>query len=96
MKKMLYAAGALLGAALAQTSCQAPAQPAPKSEPIEAGTYTQHVAPRKSEPAKPTQAVAPRKVVVRQAPLFPANFTRFIEKPHLRKVKYGKRRWVLI
>jgi hypothetical protein len=26
--------------------------------------------------------------------MFPALGTRFIEKPHLRKVKYDKRRWV--
>ena len=97
MKKVLYAAGALLGAALAQTSCQAPSQPAPKSEPIEASTYTHHVVPRKSEPVKPTSPpMAQRKVVLRQAPLFPTSFTRFIEKPRLWKVKYGKRRWVLV
>jgi hypothetical protein len=97
MKKMLLAAGSLLSLALAQTSCHAPAPPAPKSEPIAAGNHTHQVAARKSEPAKPTsQPSAPRQVVVRQAPLASLGFTRFIEKPHLRKVKYGKRQWVLV
>jgi hypothetical protein len=40
--------------------------------------------------------VAQEKVVVRQAPLASLDFTRFIEKPHLLKVKYDKRRWVLV
>jgi hypothetical protein len=92
--RFLLAASALLGAAMAQTSCQAPAPPAPKSEPIAAG---QPATAHKPVPAKPASpAVAPRKVVVRQAPLFPASFTRFIEQPPRRKVKYGRHRWVLM
>jgi hypothetical protein len=52
---------------------------------------------RKPAPTKPTSQPAPQqKVVVRQAPLASVGFTRFIEKPHLRKVKYGKHRWVLV
>ncbi|RZJ94927.1 MAG: hypothetical protein EOO60_01860 [Hymenobacter sp.] len=51
MKKMILAAGALLGAALAQASCQAPAQPAPISEPIAIG---QQATARKPAPAKPS------------------------------------------
>jgi hypothetical protein len=94
MKKMLLAAGSLLGLALAQTSCQAPAPPAPKSEPIAVGSQA---TARQSKPAKPTsQPAAPRKAVVRQAPLASLGFTRFTEKPHRRKVKYGRHRWVLV
>jgi hypothetical protein len=52
---------------------------------------------RKPVPAKPvSQPAAQRKVVAQAPPLFPALGTRFIEKPHLRKVKYGKRRWVMV
>ena len=49
-------------------------------------------------PAK-QQAPAPaqRQVTVAARPLAPfVQSTRFIEKPHLRKVKYGKRRWVIV
>lgn len=94
MKKMLLAASALLMAGLGQTSCQAPSAPAPKSEPIDA---VRPPSASKPAPAKPaTPAVAPRQVVLRQAPLMPASFARFIEKPHRRKVKYGRHRWVLV
>jgi len=96
MKKMLLAAGSLLGIALAQTSCQAPAPPAPKSEPIAAGPQA---TARKSEPTKPTsQPVTPRKVVAQPAApgIIYGPSRLFIEKPHPRKVKYGRHRWVLV
>lgn len=96
MKKMLSAAGFLLGLALAHTSCQAPAPPAPKSELI---GFDQKSAVRKLETAKPTsQQVAQRKVVAR--PVTPGiiygSTGLFIEKPHLCKVKYGRHRWVMV
>ena len=94
MKKMLLSAAALLMAGIGQTSCQAPAAPAPKVEPIDAVRPPSANKPVPVKPAIP--AVAPRQVVLRQAPLFPASFTRFIEKPHQRKVKYGRHRWVLV
>ncbi|RZK32486.1 MAG: hypothetical protein EOO63_01220 [Hymenobacter sp.] len=50
-KKTFLAAGALLGAALAQTPCQAPAQPAPTSEPIAIGQ--QATARQPGPPARP-------------------------------------------
>ncbi|MGI4742846.1 MAG: hypothetical protein ACRYG7_47415 [Janthinobacterium lividum] len=87
MKKMLLTASALLGAALAHTSCQAPAPPAPKAEPIAVGQQT---ATRQSEPAKSTnQPAAQQKVVARPAApgIFYGPSRLFIEKPHLRKVK---------
>lgn len=69
-------------------------------EEVVAGTgqaVAHPVASRKPAPAKPvSQPVAQRKVVA-QAPLaFPALGPRFIEKPYLRKVKYGKHRWVMV
>jgi hypothetical protein len=92
--RFILAASALLGAALAQTSCQAPVPSAPKAEPIDAVQSPSASKPAPAKPASP--AVAPHKVKMRQAPLSPASFTRFIEQPYRRKVKYGKRRWVLV
>jgi hypothetical protein len=52
---------------------------------------------RKSAPSKPTtQSVAQQKMIAKAVPMVPVGFTRFIEKPYLRKVKYGKRRWVMV
>ena len=94
MKKMLLAAGALLAAGLGQTSCQAPVQPAPKSEPIDAVRPPSAGKPAPIKSATP--AVAPRQVALRQAPLMPASFVHFIEKPHRRKVKYGRSKWIIL
>jgi hypothetical protein len=53
--------------------------------------------PTKPAPAQPDACPVPQCALAIQAwPLFPALGTRFIEKLHLRKVKYGKHRWVMV
>jgi hypothetical protein len=88
--------GLLAGGAINHTAPEEPAQMVAKAE--QGPQYVSRTfSTRKPAPAKPTsQPVPQQKVVVRQAPLPSAGFTRFIEKPYLRKVKYGKHRWVLV
>lgn len=49
--------------------------------------------PAPAQPAAPQ--AAPRQVAIRPFVPMPS-FVHFIEKPHLRKVKYGKHRWVMV
>jgi hypothetical protein len=98
MDKKFLLLGAALGAALAGTTAiKTPSVEQVEEVATKVEQGSQYVSrtfhTRKPAPAKPTsQPVAQQKVVVRQAPLASLGFTRFIEKPHLRKVKYGKRR----
>ena len=83
----------------AQRSPKPLAKPLRSRPPSRSRIYTHQVAAHKSEPAKPTSQVAAQyKVAARPAApgiIYGPN-RLFIEKPHLRKVKYGKRRWVLV
>jgi hypothetical protein len=100
-RKILLLAGAI-GMALAGTTATKTSSVEPVQEVAnKAEQGPQYVSSTfhtsKPAPAKPTsQPVPQQKVVVRQAPLASVGFTRLIKKPHLRKVKYGKRRWVLV
>jgi hypothetical protein len=96
MNKKFLILSAALGAALAGTTATQPTPEKPAEVTLKSGEFIKVFA-SKPAPAKPaSQPVAPQKVVVRQASLASSGFTRFIEKPHLRKVKYGKRRWVMV
>jgi hypothetical protein len=98
-KKYLLLGASLLGLSLAgqQAASTAP-QPAASLTAQDVEQVAADIDQvRKPTPAKPTsQPVAQRKVVASAPPLFERSAVRFIEKPHLRKVKYGKRRWVIV
>jgi hypothetical protein len=92
----------ILGAALAMGALlagQQATQTQPTAKNIEdVATSVEQAKQHKSTPAK-QQAPAPaqREVTVATRPLpMGAPMHYFIEKPHLRKVKYGKRRWVIV
>jgi hypothetical protein len=89
--------GALLGASTTSKI--------PTSGPIEVGTTSNHgptYTPRtfvaeQPAPAKPAaEPVVARQVAVKAPIMSSKDFTRFVERPGRRKVKYGKNRWVIL
>jgi hypothetical protein len=89
-------AGALFGA----TKVQAPTatQVEDVATSVKGPTYTPRTfAAEKPAPAKPgAQPVAPRQVAVRAREIGGVDFTRFVDRPGRRRVKYGKNRWVIL
>jgi hypothetical protein len=95
-KHYLLLAGALLAGATAAQHAQGPTAQMIE-EVAQSIEHPTKATSNKPAPVQPAACPAPQRAVAIQArPLFPALGTRFTEKPHLRKVKYGKRRWVLV
>jgi hypothetical protein len=100
-KRFALLGASLLGALLGASTTS----PIPTTGPIEVGAISDHgptytprtFAAEKPAPAKPVaQPVAPRQVAVKAPIMSTKDFTRFIERPGRRKVRYGKNRWVIL
>jgi len=100
MNKRLLRAALAMGAFFAGSQASQPTATSQYSDMQQARDLAKQSWPlnlREQKPAKPeSQPAAQRKVVAQAPPMVTPGFTRFIEKPHLRKVKYGKRRWVMV
>lgn len=96
MKKLLVMAGALAAAGLsAATASQSAPEPSPA--PAKAGR-TVSITPQRQAPQKQATAPITKRVTLKQqAPLLDYLMpVRWVERPQLRRVKYGKRRWVTL